>query len=49
MVNRFAFWLSPAGVLIGYLLALLAAKAGVAAFPFVAVGGFSVMDNLLRI
>ncbi len=30
----FSFWLSPAGIVIGYLLALFAATAGVVAFPF---------------
>jgi hypothetical protein len=34
MARRFAFWLSPAGVVISYLLALFATTAGVVCFPF---------------
>jgi hypothetical protein len=34
MVRRFSFWLSPAGIVLGYLLGLFAATAGVVCFPF---------------
>ncbi len=34
MARRFSFWLSPAGIVIGDLLALFAATAGVVSFPF---------------
>ena len=34
MARRASFWLSPAGILPGYLLALFAATAGVVCFPF---------------
>jgi hypothetical protein len=34
MVRRFSFWLSPAGIVIGYLLALFAVTAAGVAFPF---------------
>jgi hypothetical protein len=34
MVRRSSFWLSPAGIVIGYLLASFAATAGVVSFPF---------------
>jgi hypothetical protein len=34
MARQSSFWLSPAGFVIGYLLALFAATAGVACFPF---------------
>jgi hypothetical protein len=51
MVRRSSLWLSPAGILIGYLLALFTATAGVVNFPFsivalgllfVVVGAFAV-------
>jgi hypothetical protein len=34
MARRPSFWLSPAGIVLGYLLALVAATAGVVIFPF---------------
>jgi hypothetical protein len=34
MSRRPSFWLSPAGIVLGYLIALFAATAGVASFPF---------------
>jgi hypothetical protein len=34
MARRSSFWLSPAGIVLGYLLTLFAATAGVVAFPF---------------
>jgi hypothetical protein len=52
MARRPSFWRSPAGIVLGYLLALVAATAGVVSFPvsiislgllFVVVGVFFVV------
>jgi hypothetical protein len=56
MARRFSFWLSPAGIVLGYLLVLFAATAGVVSFPFsivslgllfVVVGAFFVVAILV--